>query len=1331
MQSNNPKDEPRAAAKKSRKRPGRFRRWLLRPVMWAIASLALLLFALHLGLQTRWAGAYFAGLVESSLANFLDRQVWVGSVNLKLLPLGVEVRDFRLGGPDPEDPPFLTVRRAVIDAEIVDLQRRILTIHEVVLEEPQIFMDFIAPKQSNLPKVGGGRGGSSKLKTPIQIKIRHLALAGGELRIAHRRLPLDMTASALNAELSGGGGSEMSGRLVAGNLELTLPKANPINIAVGMRVVFEPKGMKVLNGRIGSPDLTAMVSGYGSWSEKEWVFEIDGQGNASLFEEMGYLQDQIQGAFFVDGGFAWRESSWGFRAHVTSPYLQVLGREMNSVRTAVSGDRNGVRFDLEQALHSGGSLSGSINLETEKGKRALEIDLNLDGVDLQSLADDQNIPVEGLSGLVSGTFAYRFPFGHVREGQGWADLYISPVAGGEETISMEGSIPLIIEDGVIRTQAARLMGPFQRIEANGFFDIANRRAQFAYRVESDRIERIPWLIPIDFGQEPLWLPTEGTGLFEGDLYISPSEVTTDLRIDLADAVAPGAVADRVQGTISIGRAGLGDLRLELLRPGGGLIVTGSIPFRNPQSEFQSDVPFGISVDVAGWPMDQVRPWMPMEIPVEGPVFGSVRLRGDMTRLAGQVRASVRPAVVGDLDLDELELRFDFDPEQMFVERLVGTVPAGEVIFSGQLNPVSQTVDMMVHADGLSMDQEPFVQMMPGGLKGRLLLDGTVEGALSNPRLAANLRWRDLELGGETLGPDGRAEIQLEVADEKLEMDGDFLGLVELAGGGRLDNSGFDLAFDVSSSDLHELILLTGPETPPNVTGSVDGKLLMAGEFDGRQPWRASFELAKFDITYMGLSLQNLEPIVATLRDDTLQIDSFFVGDPEGESELFFNGAISLDEPRSLDLRLQSSLETHWLELFLPDLGLRTGRFDILTTISGNSEKPEFNGQGRLYDGRAIVEGLPFTLDEIAGTLLFDPDQIIIDRLTAEAAGGNLLASGTIDPFAREDALDYRLQILAQDLNVPFPEGWTTRGRADLLVSSTESGHQIRGSVDLDRALYIEDIKLGLSQLLSSFFERRRLEVEKAADISARTELNIAVRGPSALRVRNNMADLHGDLDLLIRGTMSRPAVFGEVKLEPEGKLVLGPNEYIIERGSLRFANPLRIEPVIDLVARADVREYDITLNLSGTVENFDLRYTSNPPLADLEVISLLTTGDDSWATGSRIGRKEESSADRANDLIYGQAATLVTQRTSKLFGLDRFRVQPLTKASGDLSGTRVTVGKQLSRDVYLTFSTDPISTAKDVVELEWKVRRGLTLKLRQTGNAESYGVDVIWRSTLK
>ena len=104
-------------------------------------------------------------------------------------------------------------------------------------------------------------------------------------------------------------------------------------------------------------------------------------------------------------------------------------------------------------------------------------------------------------------------------------------------------------------------------------------------------------------------------------------------------------------------------------------------------------------------------------------------------------------------------------------------------------------------------------------------------------------------------------------------------------------------------------------------------------------------------------------------------------------------------------------------------------------------------------------------------------------------------------------------------------------------------------------------------------------------------------------------------------------------------------------------------------------------------------------------------------TGSAPGMAAET-------LLYGQAASLVSARVGKLFGIDRLKVDPL--ASGDtISAARVTVGKRLSSRVYLTYSVDPSSTAQQVLQVEWKVSDDLTLVLTQNGD-ESYAVDARW-----
>jgi translocation and assembly module TamB len=217
----------------------------------------------------------------------------------------------------------------------------------------------------------------------------------------------------------------------------------------------------------------------------------------------------------------------------------------------------------------------------------------------------------------------------------------------------------------------------------------------------------------------------------------------------------------------------------------------------------------------------------------------------------------------------------------------------------------------------------------------------------------------------------------------------------------------------------------------------------------------------------------------------------------------------------------------------------------------------------------------------------------------------------------------------------------------------------------------------------------------------------------------------------VRGTLARPAVFGEITFEPGGRVIYGGNTYIVDRAAVNFANPSRIEPLLDVVARTRVSEYSVTLNLSGSLARLNTTFASEPPLPDLDVLGLLATGApverpalSEALAGAGAPGGESSMA--AGALLYGQAAALLTARVGKLFGFDQVRVQPLT--SGDaVSAARVTVGKRVSRQLYVTYSYDPSSTEQQILQAEWRLSDRLVLVLTQNGN-ESYAVDARWES---
>jgi translocation and assembly module TamB len=421
--------------------------------------------------------------------------------------------------------------------------------------------------------------------------------------------------------------------------------------------------------------------------------------------------------------------------------------------------------------------------------------------------------------------------------------------------------------------------------------------------------------------------------------------------------------------------------------------------------------------------------------------------------------------------------------------------------------------------------------------------------------------------------------------------------------------------------------------------------------------------------------------------------------------------------------MQASIASSWLALVAPTLQM-TGTFDALATVRGTTAKPLINGQGGVRGARLLLLGFPHAFEALDATLLFYADAVVLDSFAARLGGGVLQASGRVELPAEDRALGYRFQTTARDVTLRYPEGWLVRGDGDLLLVSVAGGRQVTGTIELDRAYYLRDVKLGLAQLLRAALAQERVEVAETDELMVTTQLNVALVVPAgALRVSNNLADLRGRADLSMRGTLANPVVFGRVEMEPGGTVVYAENEYEVERAVLTFANPYRIEPFVDLVAKTKVSSYEVTLNLAGPLDRLNATFASDPPIADLEVLSLLATGEPDRLAGDLAARRESSVG--AESFLAQQAASLVGQRVGTLFGLDRFRVAPITAGESGISSVRLTVAKRLSRDVLVTYSFDPSVTEDQFLTVEWQMSPTLALVLTQNGDG-SYAVDARW-----
>src|SRR4030095_3926618 len=116
-----------------------------------------------------------------------------------------------------------------------------------------------------------------------------------------------------------------------------------------------------------------------------------------------------------------------------------------------------------------------------------------------------------------------------------------------------------------------------------------------------------------------------------------------------------------------------------------------------------------------------------------------------------------------------------------------------------------------------------------------------------------------------------------------------------------------------------------------------------------------------------------------------------------------------------------------------------------------------------------------------------------------------------------------------------------------------------------------------------------------------------VEGGRNITIQNQLADLEARVDIDWKGTVDEPSITGPVEASG-GTLLFQGNKYTVTRGNIDFIDPLRIQPIIDIEAESQVRDYRVILSITGRGDNPKFAMPSAPPLPELEIVSLIAGG---------------------------------------------------------------------------------------------------------------------------
>ncbi|MBI5538173.1 MAG: translocation/assembly module TamB [Deltaproteobacteria bacterium] len=511
------------------------------------------------------------------------------------------------------------------------------------------------------------------------------------------------------------------------------------------------------------------------------------------------------------------------------------------------------------------------------------------------------------------------------------------------------------------------------------------------------------------------------------------------------------------------------------------------------------------------------------------------------------------------------------------------------------------------------------------------------------------------------------------------------------------------------------------------------------------------ERADVSLTLTQLEAGNAQGTVKLRKDTpaiTLANDEFNVpkimldfSSPKGLSGTFVANGKVRHVATAPELDLSASLlplDIGALAALSPQIERASGTAQATLAITGSVRSPKYSGELTVRNGAVVVRGFPMPIDNTNIDVRLDEHQIRLERASARVGGGTLNVVGTL-PVKGFDFGTAIANITARNVRVPMVDGVNMVIDADLSAAwSARLGEEqkiprVVGDVTLVSLEYTRPIAINADiGALTQKGKRTRFETYDPDDDFVNFEIRL--RAPNPMRLRNNMADMQLLIDsgaLTLTGSNQRVGLRGDLRVKPGGRLRLRTSEFEVRQGSVRFDDPTRIAPTVDLTAVTDYRRYSqaqaagpgagaapgataggtagvgrtggqwrIQMHAHGDAENLKLDLTSEPALSQEDIVLLLTLG----VTRAELDQMQASNLGETAAL---EALSTLTGADSAVRGaipvIDDFRLGSAYSSRTGRTEPTVTMGKRVTDRVRASV-TSGLSENREVrSNVEWQL----------------------------
>jgi translocation and assembly module TamB len=748
----------------------------------------------------------------------------------------------------------------------------------------------------------------------------------------------------------------------------------------------------------------------------------------------------------------------------------------------------------------------------------------------------------------------------------------------------------------------------------------------------------------------------------------------------------------------------------------------------PANEWTADVNFDKT------PVDAIQTLLGSKYPVQGILSG--QLHGHGTRTA--------PTVTGLFDLGEgsafgvsfnrLRGQLNLTPDavriadaelRVFAPGKENGRGAGIVTGSVGYGFADKSITADLVGASLPLDNVQKLQSVRLPIGGLVTFRVKASGALSTLQSDGTFRVVDFRIGKDVIGSfdgtlksDGRA-AKLVLGSAMTT--GGISGEINL---GLADPYGLNGKVSITNIDLNPFLMSALHLKEFNGRGVADGDLTVAGDLKHPENIVVDGKFSKLALTYANVQLENVGPIHLRTSKESLDLDqAAFKGT---DTNIAISGTVRFAGRGTLGLKLNGALDLRLLRGFLPALEA-SGPAQINASFEGPFDRPRITGKVHIEKASARVADFPSGMSNITGDLVFDATRLSFENISAESGGGTIHFSGNANYI--ESPLRYDISVRTDRVRIRYPEGMSWLVGGSLRLTGTPSAGVLSGRVVIERVTLTEGIDAA-SVLVSS--KGSISGPSTSSPFLRNLGFDISALSAPDARMEWPGAQLEAEANLRVRGTWEHPILLGHIHIL-SGDLTFHGDKYRVTRGDMNFANPFRLDPVLNVEATTTIQQYEITLNFNGPASKLTLSYRSDPPLPANDIITLLALGQTSSQASIRGGGTgaTQSATSGATAILSEAVSSQMGGRLERLFGITRFRVDPGLAELGSASSSqnaaaRVTVEQDVTRNLTITYVSNVGTTQQQVIQVEYNLNRNVSVVALRDYNG-TFGIDIVFK----